>query len=288
MIGTTDPVCGMTIKEKGPTLTSSYGGLVYYFCSYQCKAAFDRDPEGVLVMKEARERAAEKERTESLEKMIDAAAHEIRNPLTSIGGFTRRIYEGLPEDDPNKEYAKMIIGEVARLEDMIRQLVELKTMGTPYAEPSNVNDIINDAIEIFDKELKEKNIKVELELPNHLPDIDLDKIKMKAAIANLVRNAIEAMGKAPKFIKIATRVSDEYVEITVSDTGRGIPVDKIKYIFDPLFTSKIYGPGVGLTVVRRIILEHKGTISVESEPGKGAAFTIRLPLKVSEIAGDSE
>jgi signal transduction histidine kinase len=71
------------------------------------------------------------------------------------------------------------------------------------------------------------------------------------------------------------------MEITVSDTGKGIPKDKIKYVFDPLFTSKIYGPGLGLTFVKKIIQEHKGTISVESESGKGTTFTIRLPLKSS-------
>ena len=278
MSGTTDPVCGMTIKEKTAVFTSSYKGLGYFFCSDKCKAAFDKDPERVLAMKAAREEVAEKERAEALEKMIDAAAHEIRNPLTSIGGFTRRIYERLPDDDPNKEYAKVIIGDVARLEDMIRQLIELKTMGASHAEPSDVNNIINDALEIFGKEVEEKNIKIELELTNNLPDIDLDRNKMKAAIANLIRNAIEAMENGPKFIKIAAYMKDEHIEITVSDTGKGIPGDKIQYIFDPLFTSKIYGPGLGLTVARRIIQEHNGTISVESESGKGATFTIRLPL----------
>jgi len=232
-------------------------------------------------MKAEREGIEEKERAESLEKMIDAAAHEIRNPLTSIGGFTQRIYKRLSDDDPNKEYAKMVIEDVARLESMIRRIVDLKTMGVLRIEPLNVRNIINDVVEIFAKEAAEKNIKIALEFAENLPDIALDKNKMKAAIANLIKNAIEAMEREHKVIKIAAYISDEHLQITVSDTGKGIPRNKIQYIFDPLFTSKIYGPGLGLTIARRIIQEHRGTISVESEQGKGATFIIMLPLKNS-------
>ena len=114
-----DPVCGMPIKEKNIDFTSSYKGTTYYFCSPECKDNFDRDPETVLAMEAARKKIAEAERVGSLERMIDEMAHEIRNPLTSIGGFTRRIYEGLPEGDPNKDYARMVVRDVARLENMI-------------------------------------------------------------------------------------------------------------------------------------------------------------------------
>jgi signal transduction histidine kinase len=87
------------------------------------------------------------------------------------------------------------------------------------------------------------------------------------------------MQESPKILKISTSMSEGYLEIKVSDTGKGIPKDKIKNIFDPFFTSKIYGPGLGLTFTLKIIQQHRGTISVESEPGKGTTFTIRLPVR---------
>ncbi len=211
--------------------------------------------------------------------MIDAVAHEIRNPLTSIGGFARKIYKRLPQGDPNREYIKMIIDDAARVENMIRQIVELKTMGVSHPEPSNVNNIINDAVRLFEKELEYKKIEFEIDLMDKPPVVTLDRNRITTAIANLIKNAVEASEKTPALLKIATRMKDKNVEIVVSDTGKGIPEDKIKYIFDPLFTSKIYGPGLGLTCVKRIVQEHRGTISVESEQGKGSAFTIRLPLK---------
>ena len=274
-----DPVCGMIINEKDSNFTSSFKGVAYYFCSEKCKVDFDEDPDAVLAMETAREKTTERERSVSLEKMIDAVAHEIRNPLTSIGGFARKIYKRLPQGDPNREYIKMIIDDVTRVENMIRQIVELKTMGVSHPEPSNINNIINDAVESFEKELEDWKIEFKLELMDKPPLILLDSNRIITAIAHLIRNAIEAMEKTPKLLKISSLIRNGQIEITVSDTGKGIPKDKIKYIFDPLFTSKIYGPGLGLTFAKMIIQEHKGTISVQSESEKGTTFTIRLPLR---------
>jgi len=276
-----DPVCGMTIDKENAIVTSSYKGTTYYFCSDKCKEDFDKNSETILAMKSEREKIVEEERSKSLDQMMDEVAHEIRNPLTSIGGFTRRIYERLPEDDPNKNYMKVVIEDIERLENMIKQLVKLKGMGISQTEPSNINDVITDVIKSFKKEFRDDDIEVKTELVDNPPPIFIDRGKITVAIANLIKNSIEAMHETPKLLKIISNVSDENIEIVISDTGKGIPKDKIKYIFDPFFTSKVYGPGLGLTFTQRIIQEHSGTISVESEPGKGATFTIRLPIKRS-------
>lgn len=275
-----DPVCGMGLDEGDAKFVSSYKGINYHFCSERCKEDFNKEPEAILAMKAEREKIAEEERSGSLEKMMDQVAHEMRNPLTSIGGFTRRMYEKLPEGDPNKKYMKMVIEDVARLESMIKQLIELKAMGVPHTERTDINDIIREALGSFEKELKEMNIEIKTELMDNPPIIPADRNKLITAIANLIDNAIEAMGKTPGVLRILSRVRNEHMEIMVSDTGKGIPEDKLKYIFDPFFTSKIYGPGLGLTFARRIVQEHKGTISVESGLGRGTTVTIRLPLKI--------
>lgn len=276
---TIDPVCGMTNKEKDSGLTSSFKGVSYFFCSEKCKAVFDEDPETVLAMEADREKTVEKERSESLGIIIDEVAHEVRNPLTSIGGFARKVYKRMPQGDPNKEYMEMIIEGVDKLENIIGQLIKLTTFGASHPESSNINLIINDTLKSFEEELKNKKIEVKLELMDRPPAALLDSNRIMTAISNLIKNAIEAIEKPDKQIKISTRIRDEFMEIKVIDNGKGIPKDKIKYIFDPLFTSKIYGPGLGLTFVKKIVQDHKGTISVESELGKGTTFTIRLPLK---------
>jgi len=274
-----DPVCGMTIEEKDVFGTSSYKGTTYYFCSDKCKEDFEKNPESIFTMKAEREKIVEEERSKTLDTMMDEVTHEIRNPLTSIGGFTRRIYERLPESDPNKNYMKIVIEDVEKLENMVKQLVKLKVMGVSHTEPSNINDVIIEALKSFEREFRDNDIEVKTELVDNLPLISIDRGKLTIALANLIKNSIEAMQKPPKLLTVISNVSEGNIEIVISDTGKGIPKDKIKYIFDPFFTSKIYGPGLGLTFTQRIIQEHNGTISVESEPGKGATFTLRLPLK---------
>jgi len=274
-----DPVCGMTIEEKDVFGTSSYKGTIYHFCSKECKEDFDKNPETILAMKAERETILEEERSKTLDQMMDEVAHEIRNPLTSIGGFTRKMYERLSADDPNKKYMEMVIEDVERLENMVKQLVKLKVMSVSHTELSNINDVIIEALKSFEKELRDHSIEVKTELVDNPPPISIDREKMTIAIANLIKNSIEAMQGTTKLLKIISNVSVGNIEVVISDMGKGIPKDKIKYIFDPFFSSKIYGPGLGLTFTQRIIQEHRGTISVESEPGKGTTFTIRLPLK---------
>jgi two-component system sensor histidine kinase/response regulator len=233
----------------------------------------------LVATKAAREKLVEGEKSKALERMMGEVEHEIRNPLTSIGGFARRVYDRLPQGDPNKKYMEMIITDVARLENMIKELLELETTAVSYRELTNINDVIVEALKSFNQDLEDRGIEAKTELGDDLPLISIDQEQMKMALANLVENSIEAMQDKLKILKIASRISDGCMEIQVSDTGKGIPKDKIKNIFDPFFTSKTRGPGVGLTFTLKIIQEHRGTVSVESEPGKGTIFTIRLPLK---------
>jgi len=233
----------------------------------------------LVATKAAREKLVEEEKLEALEQMMEEVAHEIRNPLTSIGGFARRVYDRLPQGDPNKKYMEMIINDVARLENMMKELLELESTAISYRELTNINDVITEALKLFEQDLEDKGIEVKTELGDNLPLICIDQEQMKMALANLIKNSIEAMQDKLKILKITSRISDGRMEIQVSDTGKGIPKDKIKNIFDTFFTSKTRGPGVGLTFTLKIIQEHRGAISVESEPGKGTTFTIRLSLK---------
>ena len=233
----------------------------------------------LVATKAAREKLVEEEKSEALKRMMEEVEHELRNPLTSIGGFARRVYDRLPQDDHNKKYMEMIINDVARLENMTKELLELKTTAISYRELTNINDVIMEALKSFEQDLEDRGIEAKTELGDNLPLISIDQEQMKMALANLIKNSIEAMQDELKILKITSRISDGRMEIQISDTGKGIPKDKIKNIFDPFFTSKTRGPGVGLTLTLKIIQEHRGTVSVESEPGKGTIFTIRLPLK---------
>ncbi len=233
----------------------------------------------LLKIKQAHEKLVENEKLGALEQMMDEVAHEVRNPLVSIGGYARRVQDSLPEGNPNKKYMEMIIEDVAKLEKMIKQIVGVQMMSLLYVEPTDVNNAIMKALSIFEQEFEEKAIDVETELRDDLPLIQADPMQLMQAIANLIQNAIEAMTAEKKVLSLSSSVIEGYIEIRISDTGKGVSREKIKHIFEPLFTSKIYGPGLGLTYTLKVIQELRGTISVESDPGKGSTFTILLPLR---------
>ena len=232
----------------------------------------------LLSIKATHEKKVVEEKTGALEQMMDQVAHEIRNPLTSVGGFARKVYGRLPEGDPNKKYMEMIIEDVAVLESMIKQLIELKTMAISYREPANINEVIMETLRIFEQDFQQKGIHVETELQADLPMIPADKKLLKRAFCNIIKNSIEAMEIEPMQLTVISRLISDHLEIQISDTGVGISQDKIKNIFDPMVTSKIYGPGLGLTFALKIIQDHKGAIDVTSVPGKGTIFTISFPV----------
>jgi signal transduction histidine kinase len=147
-------------------------------------------------------------------------------------------------------------------------------------ESSDVNDLIKEVLETFQKKRALQGIELITDLRADLPLLSVDKEHFKLALGNLIENSIEAMERnSRKVLRIHSKATYERLEIQVSDNGRGIPKDKIKNIFDPFFTSKISGPGLGLTFALKIIQDHRGTISVKSEPGSGSCVTIMLPIK---------
>jgi len=235
----------------------------------------------LLSIKATHEKKVVEEKTGALEQMMDQVAHEIRNPLTSIGGFARKVFSKLPESDPNRKYMEYIIEDVAVLESMIKQLIELKSMSISMKEPANINDIIRDSLKVFEQDLQQKAILVSNDLKDSLPMMTADKKLLKRAFCNIIKNSIEAMETGTRELKIVTELSGGNIEIRISDTGKGISKDKLKNIFDPLVTSKVYGPGLGLTFALKIIQDHKGAISAESEPEKGTTFTISFPVQSS-------
>ncbi|MEJ5227368.1 response regulator [Thermodesulfovibrio sp.] len=233
----------------------------------------------LLTRKETAERVIEEEKTESVRKLIDSLSHEIRNPIVSIAGFAKKVYDSLPPGDPNKPYLMTIIQESERLERLLREILTLKMIAIGFMENVDTKKAVEEVLEETGREIEDRGIEVETEY-KETPLIYIDKEHLKIVIRNIIKNAIEAMDKAErKILKISVEKKENDIEIRISDTGKGIPKELIKKIFDPFFTSKVYGPGLGLTVALTIVQYYRGFISIESEIGKGSTFIIRLPLK---------
>jgi len=234
----------------------------------------------LLTQKKESEHLAETEKLNALDHIVDEVSHEVRNPLVSIGGFARRVRENLPEDSKNRKYMDIILQNVEVLEKMVHQLISLKSATFCYTEPSDVNDIARNALGLYRQQIEEQQIELVLHLMENPPKVRVDQENITMTIAHIIENAIEAMQGDRKVMEISTAVEDGYFEITIADSGKGIKKETIKNIYDPFFSSKITGPGLGLAFALKTIQSHNGTISVESKEGEGTTFFIRLPLKM--------
>ena len=264
------------VSEKVKGLDTGADGYLTKPFDYKELAARVRS---LLSQKDASVKQAQKEKLAALDHIVDEVSHEVRNPLVSIGGLTRRILKNISEDDPNRKYLDIILKNVAALEKMVAQLVTLKSAIVSCTETADINEIINLALSRKAQQIREKMVVLTTRFIENPPLIPADNENLTTAIANIIENSIEAMENSPlKKMSITTGVDRDYFEIEIADSGRGISRDAVKNIYDPFFTSKTYGPGLGLTFALKTIQSHDGTISVQSEVGKGTCFTIRLPL----------
>ncbi len=233
----------------------------------------------LLAKDAASKQLAQDEKSTALESLVDEISHEIRNPLVAIGGFARRIQKNLGKDDPNRKYLEVILTNVEVLEKMVKELVGLKSAALSFMEPSDINALVRESIELNHPKIKEKNIFLRTSFMENPPIISADRENFTRALSNIIENAVEAMSGDERILEITTQVMDKDFIIRVSDTGTGISRDRLKNIYDPFFSSKIYGPGLGLTFTLKTIQNHKGTITVESEKGRGTVFNIRIPVR---------
>jgi signal transduction histidine kinase len=280
------PVLMLTAKSKMPEKIKGLqrGADDYITKPFDYKELSTR-VKSLLAKDAASKKLGEEKKSAALDHMVDEVAHEVRNPLVVIGGLARRVLKNMPPGNPNKEYMEIILQNVAALEKMVAELFELKSAALSYVEPTNINEIIQAVLDQFDSELTANHIAVNTQLIEPGPLIPVDKENLHRAFACLVENAIEAMTEEKRILGVLNRQSNGYVEIVFSDTGKGISREMIKSIYDPFFTSKTYGPGLGLTFVLKTIQNHRGMISVESEKGAGTSFTIKLPIRRGAVAG---
>ena len=207
-------------------------------------------------------------------------AHELRNPLVPIGGFANLIYKRLNEESPLKKYAGIIVREIDRLEKLLHNILYFTKDTKPEFKPGNLNEIINEMLFFYKSTFEENNISLDIRLSPDLPLVSLDHSLIKQALINIIINAIQSM-ESGGLLSVESMIRKEddavYAVVVVNDTGAGIPEDLMKNIFDPFYTTKIHGLGLGLSLTRRIVESHGGEITVDSAEGIGSTFTIRLP-----------
>ena len=232
-------------------------------------------------LEERQEAIVESEKMAAVGRIASHIAHEIRNPLVTMGGYAKRILRLLKQDLPDEEKivtsAEIIQRESERLEKILSNVMDFTRPSKYIKEFNDINSIINDTYNLFKNYIYEKKISVSLILKKDLPVVKSDFNQMKQVLLNLVQNALDATPEGGE-INIVTENDDEHVYIYVRDTGSGIKEEDPNIVFEPFFTTKITGIGLGLANVKKIIKDHKGKIKVYNREGGGVEFVIRLPL----------
>ncbi len=229
------------------------------------------------------------EKLASLGKMAAGVAHEINNPLTSILINAHLLLERNPADAAVRESLTLIADETARCAQIVRGLLEFSRMTPSRTAPASINDIIERTVQLLEKQALVRNIVILKVLAPDLPPLDLDKNKIQQVFSNLLINACEAMPEGGRLTVASRRSADGLsLEIEFTDTGVGIPKENLTKLFDPFFSTKSFGTGLGLAVSYGIVRRQGGTIEVRSDVGRGSAFTVKLPFHPEESSGLEE
>ncbi|MDX6617580.1 MAG: hypothetical protein QOD60_2671 [Solirubrobacterales bacterium] len=227
------------------------------------------------------EKTIESERFNALTLLAAGVAHEIGNPLNSLHIHLQLMERKVRKLDGRvKEELQEAIAisraEITRLDSIVTQFLQAIRPSKPILHPENVNAIVEEALRFFAPEIADRDIVVEAELRPDLPLLELDRDQMKQAFYNVIKNSFEAM-KRRGILRIRTEMDATHVNISFTDTGGGMSAESLSRVFEPYFTTKSSGSGLGLLIVRRIVREHGGEMAIESNEGKGLTLTIRLP-----------
>jgi signal transduction histidine kinase len=223
----------------------------------------------------------ESERLNALTLLAAGVAHEIGNPLNSLHIHLQLMERKLHELDGEvqaqlQQSLNVARSEVNRLDSIVTQFLRAIRPSRPQLRSENLNNIVADAVRFFTPEIQDREIVVEQQLRSDLPLLQVDRDQMKQAFYNVMKNSVEAMQRHGS-LRIQTDFDETHVIIRFTDTGGGMSAENLSRIFEPYFTTKPSGTGLGLLIVRRIVREHGGELSIESSQGKGLTLTIRLP-----------
>ncbi len=262
----------------------------------QLSIAFNEMTVQLARVRELEERLRRADRLAALGTMAAGIAHDIRNPLTSILIFSQLM--SLHHDDPDvrQKFDRVVPRELERVQAVIEDMMELARPTTLHLEPTNPNEVLNQALELYEGQATAQGIKVIREFAIDLPSWMADRKRLHRCFSNLIANAIQAMPSGGDLSVRTSLVPDvlfsqshaiapgagaphgSAIRVIIADSGQGIPPDRLSRIFDPFYTTKEKGLGLGMAITHRIIEDHKGSIDVESQVGLGTTFTVHLPV----------
>ena len=229
------------------------------------------------------------DRLSSLGTLAAGLAHEIKNPLGGIKGAAQLLEQELPEEGGLRDYTRVMIKEVRRVNRIVEELLELASPRKIKLDRVNLHKTIGDIMTLQKRAASGKNIAFRQQFDPSIPPILGDEALLTQLFLNLIKNAVEAVAEEGT-VQVTSRVVSDYsmtqnwerrsrmVALEVSDDGPGMDKEQMEHLFTPFYTTKAKGTGLGLAICQKIVLEHRGMIKVESERSRGTTFTVMLPL----------
>jgi len=233
-------------------------------------------------LKETQNLLIHREKMVALGELSNSIAHEIKNPLVSIGGFARRLYRVIPDDALEKRYTQTIMIEVSRLEKILTDIFNYTHDESITFKECDLRKILEDTLSMIQGRIDAGGIQLVKEFPEEIPQIHGDYHQLRQVFSNLIHNAYQAMkGQGTLSLRLhpIAKNGASYVQVEVGDTGGGIDPENLHNIFNPFYTTKDSSLGLGLPIVHKIITSHRGQIEVDNHPGKGVNFIITLPAQ---------
>jgi len=287
-----DEIIGVILADNiysGRPVTDSHVELLMMFAQQAAMvidsvAAYQELQEKIATIREQAEQIVRSEKLATIGRMAAHVAHEIRNPLVTIGGFARAIYRHPERVERSRSNAWIIAEEVTRLEEMLAGVMDFTKPAKPTLIPLIMNYVVATTLDSCEEMLSERRVSIETELDPEPPQVVADEKQMHQVLLNLVNNAVESMPEGGSLV-VTSEHEEDWVRVKIRDTGLGIPDEIIPRLFSPFFTTKTEGTGLGLAVTQKIVEDHGGRIEVASAVGTGTVFTVWLPVDKSVVPG---
>jgi len=221
----------------------------------------------------------------TLGELATGLAHEIRNPLAGIAGVIEIVGRDLPSTSPARAVIRDVRQEIAQINRILTDLLQAARPHPPEVRASDLNVTVEHAVMLARQQVLSKPIRIELEKDPHLPIVEHDSDQIHQVVLNLLLNSVQAIEGAGA-VRVVLATKKDKVLISVADSGRGISPEHLPFIFRPFYTTKGNGTGLGLSLARRIVEDHRGQIEVESELGRGTEFLVTIPIRQPQHLGD--
>jgi two-component system NtrC family sensor kinase len=223
------------------------------------------------------------EKLAAIGKLAAGVAHEINNPLTGILTNSSLMLQDLPTDDPRRDDLQIVVDETLRCRKIVKGLLDFSRQTKPQKQTLDLNGVLQDVFDLVRNQASFRDIEIDTEPNRNLPPVMADRDQMRQVVLNIVLNAAEAMPNGGKIRASASLdPKTNQVQLSIQDTGPGIPDEIKNKLFEPFFTTKKTGTGLGLAIAYGIMERHRGTISVDSAPGRGTTITLRIPAQAEE------